>query len=91
MCNSHEHRQTAGFIPSAQGLILGEIPDAQILLEPSAKSGAPRSAPGRPGSRRSPGLRGDSARRRGPARRAHAGELLPAQRRARLYLTEGRR
>lgn len=45
MCNSHEHRQTAGFIPSAQGLILGEIPGAQILLEPSAKSGRAALSP----------------------------------------------
>uniref|UniRef100_UPI0023F4719C hypothetical protein n=1 Tax=Anaerotruncus massiliensis (ex Togo et al. 2019) TaxID=1673720 RepID=UPI0023F4719C len=58
MCNSHEHRQTAGFIPSAQGLILGEIPDAQILLEPSAKSGraalSPLAGPA-PAARRRPG------------------------------------
>lgn len=91
MCNSHEHRQTAGFIPSAQGLILGEIPGAQILLEPSAKSGRAALSPlaGRLPPLARPPRRSRAPPR--PRRRAHAGELLPAQRRQRPLPHGGRR
>lgn len=39
MCNMHDHNRLEGYQPSIPGLLYGEIPGAQILLEPSGEGG----------------------------------------------------